>query len=195
VAAVVGLVTWPHGARRNLQRILARAYAAAGHSLVAAGDPARTVQTWLARTHDVFAEYQLEAGVKEPPIEVWASLVGGLQLVRPLADRVNHLPSGASAELPAAVDAVHRHGHEVSGLFSGVGHLLVDGSTVPVPPAWPPGAELADDGAFATETRQHLALSVMWADDALADLARVGRNATGPAEQVWAVSAAGGASA
>jgi hypothetical protein len=64
-----------------------------------------------------------------------------------------------------------------------------------VPPAWPPGAELADDGAFATETRQHLALSVMWADDALADLARVGRNATGPAEQVWAVSAAGGASA
>jgi hypothetical protein len=193
VAAVVGLITWPHGARRNLQRILASAYGAAGGSLAATGDPVRTVRTWLARTHDVFAEYQLEAGAKQPPIGVWAALVGGLQLVVPLADRVNRLPAGAAAELPGAIDAVHQHRREVSGLFSGVGRLLLDGSAVPDAPAWPPGAELTDDGAFASDTRRDLALTVMWADDALADLARVGRKVTAPAEQIWAVSAADGA--
>jgi uncharacterized membrane protein YccC len=186
VAAVVGLVTWPHGARQNLQRILGHAYHAAGAALASSADAARTVRVWLARTHDVFAEYQQEAGAKQPSIDVWASLVGGLQLVEPLADRINRLPAATATTLPRCAETVRRHEQAVSVLFDGVGDQLLTGAPAPEPPSWPVGAALEDHDVFATEASRRAAIPVMWADDALADLVRVGRLLTGPAEQVWA---------
>jgi uncharacterized membrane protein YccC len=174
VAAVVGLVAWPLGARRCLRKSLGEGYTAAGGAIARRHDLVPR-HTWLARSRDAFAEFQQERSQKTPPLSVWVSLLAALHLVGPLLERLDRAPA-------EGVPVIDGEARGVGSVFRDVGRrLLGDAAPDRAPPAPPDTPVVTHMAAHASSDS---VLSTVWAADTLADLAHVGRGVAASADAV-----------
>jgi uncharacterized membrane protein YccC len=195
VAAVVGLLFWPRGARRALSRTLAQAYAAGsaylGRALDRLLDPAYAVDTGPAqartldavrRLDDAYRQYLMERGRKVLTRTEVSTLLTGAVRVRMAAEALATLPAlpldpsvGTLPEVAEAGRRLRATCDQLQAWYEGVATAFTRGSGAlpPVPdhPRALDAALLRALGAAGQEGRPQQVrevLRLLWADEDLA---------------------------
>ena len=174
VAAVVGLVAWPLGARRCLRKSLGEGYTAAGGAIALRHDLAPGTRGWHGPAMPSPSTSKSGARRRRPSAcgcRCWPPS----HLVGPLLERLHRAPSDG-------VPVIEGEARGVGSVFRDVGHrLLGDAAPDRSPPA-PPDTPVVTQ--MATRASSDSVLNTVWAADTLADLAHVGRGVAASADAV-----------
>ncbi|MEV4621533.1 FUSC family protein [Asanoa sp. NPDC049573] len=206
ISILVGLLLWPRGARRELRRALADAYADSARYLNATvayaasccdgaaprapSDEAQRAAAAARRLDDTFRTYLTERGAKSMALAEVTSLVNGVAALRITADAVLDLwqrDSAAAGDRAAARSLLLHTSHDIERWYGDLAETLASGRTAPAPA---PPDRAADDRLVAAVRRDlhgddgdatSAAVRVIWTADHLDAARRLEVTLTAPA--------------